>query len=67
MLGANIGGSAQQHERILAMSDEFSEGLDRRNFMAAAVGASALSPQTLALKVPTKQVLRHEEPFIPET
>src|SRR5690348_14083943 len=41
MLGANIGASAQQHERILAMSDEFSEGLDRRNFMAAAVGASA--------------------------
>ena len=38
---ANIGGPAQQHERILAMSDESREGLDRRDFMVAAVGASA--------------------------
>src|SRR5689334_15750568 len=41
MFVANIGGSAQQHERILAMSDESREGLDRRDFMVAAVGASA--------------------------
>ena len=41
MFVANIGGSAQQRERILAMSDESREGLDRRDFMVAAVGASA--------------------------
>jgi hypothetical protein len=41
MFAANIGGSAQQHERILAMSDESREGPDRRDFMVAAVGASA--------------------------
>jgi hypothetical protein len=41
MFVANIGRSAQQHERILAMSDEPGEGLDRRDFMVAAVGASA--------------------------
>jgi hypothetical protein len=41
MFVANIGGSAQQHERILAMSDESREGPDRRDFMVAAVGASA--------------------------
>jgi uncharacterized protein len=41
MFVANIGGSAQLHERILAMSDESREGLDRRDFMVAAVGASA--------------------------
>src|SRR5215468_3556032 len=41
MFVANIGGSAQQHERMLAMSDESREGLDRRDFMVAAVGASA--------------------------
>src|SRR5215472_10763492 len=41
MFVANIGGSAQQHERILAMSDGSREGLDRRDFMVAAVGASA--------------------------
>ena len=41
MFVVNIGRSAQQHERILAMSDEPGEGLDRRDFMVAAVGASA--------------------------
>jgi uncharacterized protein len=41
MLVANIGGSAQQHERIIAMSNGSREGLDRRDFMVAAVGASA--------------------------
>ena len=41
MFVANIGGPAQQHERILAMSDGSREGLDRRDFMVAAVGASA--------------------------
>jgi predicted deacylase len=41
MFVANIGRSAQQHERILAMSDEPGQGLDRRDFMVAAVGASA--------------------------
>src|ERR1700722_18085637 len=41
MFVANIGRSAQQLERILAMSDEPGEGLDRRDFMVAAVGASA--------------------------
>src|ERR1700751_5915701 len=41
MFVANIGGSAQLHERILAMSDESREGLDRRDFMVTAIGASA--------------------------
>jgi uncharacterized protein len=41
MFVANIGRSARQHERILAMSDEPGEGLDRRDFMVAGVGASA--------------------------
>src|ERR1700735_3484510 len=41
MFVANIGRSAQQHDRILAMSDEPRKGLDRRDFMVAAVGASA--------------------------
>jgi predicted deacylase len=38
---ANIGRSEKEHERTLAMSDELAEGLDRRDFMVAAVGASA--------------------------
>src|ERR1700745_639958 len=41
MFVANISGSAQPIERILAMCDESREGLDRRDFMVAAVGASA--------------------------
>jgi predicted deacylase len=42
MFAANIGGSARQYERILAMSNEPRQGLDRRDFMLAAAGSSAV-------------------------